>query len=397
MSKIEYKIIEFFERNKIQIFLLVITGLAVLVRYQARGFQSSDMEYYLLPWYEEIKQNGGLKALGNQVGNYNIAYQVCIALMTYIPIHPMFSYKGVSILFDFLLAIVAALSLYEFSNRKNKIAPVIVYAVVLFLPTILLNSAFWGQCDSIYSFFVVWALYFLKRDYCKWAYVMLGIAVAFKLQAIFILPFFLMFYVIEKRCSIFCIFLSLISFYCMSLPGIICGRSIWEPFELYLDQKGAWAALFSNFPSFLVFFGNKWEAYEAIAPVTFLFIIVLLGMMLLYLLHKKTSLHQTKFYYAVAAWTLWTCVIFLPEMHERYAYLVDVLLILAVVDNMRYLIAVLPALFTGIITYSYYLFHVDYDLVGLSVVYIVAYSIYTFLLVREISVENPSKVGAEEE
>ena len=118
MSKTERKIIEFLEEKKTLFFLLAITVLAALARYRARGFLSADMEFYLLPWYEEIRANGGLMALGEQVGTYNIAYQVCIALMTYIPVNPIFLYKGFSILFDFLLAAVAALAVYEHSGRN---------------------------------------------------------------------------------------------------------------------------------------------------------------------------------------------------------------------------------------------------------------------------------------
>lgn len=76
MSKTERKIIEFLEEKKTLFFLLAITVLAALARYRARGFLSADMEFYLLPWYEEIRANGGLMALGEQVGTYNIAYLV---------------------------------------------------------------------------------------------------------------------------------------------------------------------------------------------------------------------------------------------------------------------------------------------------------------------------------
>lgn len=138
------------------IFGVVITLLAVLVRFRVRGFCSADMEGYLLPWYDQIKAGGGLSMLKQQVGDYNILFQVGIALMTYIKnVNPIFLYKGFSILFDFLLAALAGLMAYELDEKKKPARSVIVYAVVLFFPTVLLNSSFWGQSDSVYTFFVI--------------------------------------------------------------------------------------------------------------------------------------------------------------------------------------------------------------------------------------------------
>src|SRR6185437_2335814 len=38
---------------------------------------------------------------------------------------------------------------------------VLAFAVVLFAPTVLINSGYWGQCDSIYAAFCLGSLYFL--------------------------------------------------------------------------------------------------------------------------------------------------------------------------------------------------------------------------------------------
>lgn len=45
MFKIERKIVEFVERNVNILFMLAITGLAIVVRYAGRDFVSGDMVF----------------------------------------------------------------------------------------------------------------------------------------------------------------------------------------------------------------------------------------------------------------------------------------------------------------------------------------------------------------
>ena len=84
MFKIERKIVEFVERNVNILFMLAITGLAIVVRYAGRDFVSGDMTWFLLGWFQKIADNGGIHSLKNQVGDYNILYQTIVALFTYI-------------------------------------------------------------------------------------------------------------------------------------------------------------------------------------------------------------------------------------------------------------------------------------------------------------------------
>ena len=104
MLKWEKKIIVFLELHKELLFFLAVTLLGVLIRISGRNFVSGDLSYYLIPWYNEIKENGGFAALQNQVGNYGIPYQFLIAVMTYIPIKEIYLFKTLSCIFDFLLA-----------------------------------------------------------------------------------------------------------------------------------------------------------------------------------------------------------------------------------------------------------------------------------------------------
>ena len=63
----------------------------------------------------------------------------------------------------------------------------------------MLNSAAWGQCDSIYAAFCLGSLYFLLRGRTWWACVFFGLALSFKLQAIFFLPALLIVLVVNRQ------------------------------------------------------------------------------------------------------------------------------------------------------------------------------------------------------
>ena len=59
---------------------------------------------------------------------------------------------------------------------------------MLFAPTILLNSAFWGQSESTFTAFLLLCIYFLMAEPSNLACLAFGVTFAFKLQAIFLAP-----------------------------------------------------------------------------------------------------------------------------------------------------------------------------------------------------------------
>ncbi|MBR1470024.1 MAG: DUF2029 domain-containing protein, partial [Lachnospiraceae bacterium] len=109
---------------------------------------------------------------------------------------------------------------------------------VLFLPTVVMNSSMWGQCDSIYSSFCILALIFLLKKSYRRAYIMLGIAFSFKLQTVFIIPFFLTYYSVKKDHSIFLYLWTVLVLELSGIPSYLMGRDISAPFQIYFFQVG---------------------------------------------------------------------------------------------------------------------------------------------------------------
>ena len=82
MSKIEKQFINYIEHHKEMIFLILISIIALLIRYAGRDFISIDMKVSFLKWYDIIKSGGGAYSLKKQVGDYGLLYQTIISSST---------------------------------------------------------------------------------------------------------------------------------------------------------------------------------------------------------------------------------------------------------------------------------------------------------------------------
>lgn len=375
MTKTEKKILLFLESKKELFFFVIITLLGAAIRFKMKDFVTDDFELCLLPWYRQIQVNGGLAALGQQVGNYGIPYQFLIALLTYIPIDALYLYKAVSVIFDFALAAVSAAFVCSLRQEKSKSLFLTVYAVTLFVPTIIMNSSAWAQCDSIYTFFIVLALYYLHRNKNFRAFLFIGIAFSFKLQTIFIVPFLIYYIINEKKTSVLWGGSALLGFYILQVPGLVMKRPVLEPFYIYYRQTGYYIDMWKNFPSFWALLGKETLTFRGGAV---LLTMAILGIGLWLLMNRPINMADPQIFMKMLIWSVWTCLLFLPSMHERYAYPLDLLLLLCVfLDRKSWKYAVV-AILCSVFTYSIYLFEHEVNLELLSVIFFLAYLSYSW-------------------
>lgn len=381
MNHVEKKIIDVVNKKKNLLFFIIITCLGIVARLSGIHLISKDMEYWLVPWYNEFVNNGGFDALGKQIGDYNILYQTIIAAMTYIKLDCVLCYKLLSIIFDYVLAFSGAFLYCTISKKKLlSMSFNVCYSVLLFLPTIVLNSAFWGQCDSIYASFVILTILFLYKEKYPLAFIMLGIAFSFKFQTIFILPFIICYYFYKKKFSFLWFFLSLLVFWLSGIGGYIKGRSLLAPFIIYLKQTQTHPSMYMGNPSFWGIIGNDYNCLNVFAIIL---TIVLFGLALYYVMNEKINLAEPEKYFCLAAWSIWTCVLFLPAMHERYLYILDVLLVILAFWNKKYLkYAVLSVLFS-LVSYGVFLFKLESFSKGELLIYIIAWVHFSSILLKE--------------
>lgn len=406
MTKVEKNIIELIRKNLILIFLLAITLCAILLR-ASNGihFESGDYKSFLLPWWNRIEQ-GGVQGLANQVGNYNIPYQIIILLFTYTDLGPLYSYKLLSIFFDFILAFSAGLLVYSWSKGNRKIKGAITYAAVLLSLTVIFNSAYWAQCDSIYVSFILLSLYFLKKEKNIPAFIFLGLSLAFKLQVIFIIPFYLCYYFTTRKVSILHFLIIPAIDVIMCLPAIFMGRPIVDIVKIYAEQTDYGKLIQFNCPNIyaLICDGNDGAYYELFKTFSILLTIAILGTALALLIYKNVDLHNTENLLLTSIWTSFTCLMFLSSMHERYSYLLDILLIVyCVITYKKFWVAVVCHL-VSLRGYCFYLFKYDFlDIKITAIIYMVAYAYLTYAFVKEVlingkknSIENRLNPDTEE-
>jgi len=250
MLKYERKLVDWVCSKIYIIAILAITVIGIVIRYAHRDFVSGDYKWFLSQWYDEIRANGGLEGLHIQVGDYNLVYQFLIAIMTKFPLDALYAYKILSCFFDFMLAILVSYFVYYLSDYERERNACITYAITLLLPVVFLNSACWAQCDSIYVFFLVFSLFALMKDKHILAFILYGISFAFKMQAIFLLPFFVFAYIVKKKFSVLHFILIPIAMILVNIPSFIKGRKLIDVFQIYILQTSVYEKVHMNYPSF---------------------------------------------------------------------------------------------------------------------------------------------------
>ncbi len=366
------------KKNYFKIFSVTI--ITLLLRYRAFDFISYDMNDYLLPWFFIIKNNGGLAALNQQVGDYGLLYQTIIAIFTYLEVNPVYLYKIFSVVFDILLA--GSFSYIVVKNKLNngtyKIHDCLAsYVGILFFPTVFMNSAFWGQCDSVYTFFLLWSIWLLFEEKYNASFFMLGCAFSFKLQSILLTPLFVFLYFYKKKFSWRCFLITFFTFWSSGIIAYLYGRSIFEGISVYLYQVGEYKRMWMNVPSLWFFISDDYNKWHLIAiGLTFL----ILGFGFYMIISRGLQMNSFEQILEIAIFIEWTCIIFLPAMHERYTYVMDILLLMLTFLNKRYIIYAFITACVSSLTCSAFLFTGKILNSWVILIYIFAWLHYCYML-----------------
>ena len=375
MTKFEKRIINFITSHLIPIAFIVVTVLGILIRIPLRHHISFDASTFLLPWYEEIQNNG----LSNQVGNYNLPYQLAIFLLTKLPMEPLYAYKLLSCGFDLLLAVVCAFVIFDITKKWNR--TLLVYCAVLLSPVVVFNSAAWAQCDSIYVFFSVCGLYLLLKDKPFCAMLCFGLSLAFKLQAVFFFPGLLILYFMRKDFSIGHFLAIPLAMVLLSAPMVFVGRSLLELVQVYVGQSDTYHFMTMNYPSlYCIFSANNYDTYSKVA---ILLTVTALGALFFWIAYHKIEMTRENTVMLLFL-SAFTCVQFLPAMHERYGYPYEILAwVLAFLIPQTAPLCIGLQLLT-LRTYSAFLFGAQINLTALAFGNMILYCLYVYLLLKQM-------------
>ena len=291
---------------------------ALLARTALIQFQTPDYIVYLGKWYDFIKAHGGFAALQYNFADYNPPYLYLLTFATMFPISKIWAIKGISIAFDFFLAFTVYLLVSEkYTNRHIAFAAA---TFVLFLPTVLLNSSMWSQSDAIYASFCLLSLYFIMKKKGMISCIAAGLALAFKLQAIFFLPVLIIAVIKKEVHALYLLIIPLV--YALSLlPAAIAGRPFLSMLNIY-SQQSQGTSLTVNAPNFYQWIPNTYFGLFNSVGIYFTLGLIL---MLFFLISQFSDMLTRDMLVRSALLLLLIIPFFLPQMHERYFYVAEVL------------------------------------------------------------------------
>jgi Gpi18-like mannosyltransferase len=336
-------------------FGLVIIFLFVLsffIRYQGLKFISWDLRGSLFPWYEYMSKNGVWESLSHDFSNYTppYLYLLGIATLTKPFLNRISGIKGISLAFDLYNVFI----IYKILGLKYKrvYIPLLAGALAFLIPSAVLNSSFWAQSDSIYTAFLLTSFFFILRGQPFGCMLAFSLAFAFKLQAVFFLPFLLTLSLQKKLPWKYYLLIPSV-YLVMMIPSGLAGRPWLDLLTIYLHQTQNYSDWTLNAASLYVFI-PAWIPESA----TLIFLLIagtlVAGWMLLTIKKIDLSRPANLIHCALASTALVPFI--LPRMHDRYFYPAEILSFVLAFYKPR--LWFLPLLFqaSALLVYNNYLF-----------------------------------------
>ena len=331
--------------------LILVLGVGLLIRKEFIWYVSRDWTGFFELWINEIS-NQGFKALAGDFYDYAPAYMYLLIIAAQFGAKSMVAMKLISVCFDFVVAVAAGLVVYEI--RKKESLSMLVFSIVWLAPTVISNSSMWGQCDAVYASFLMLTVLFFVKDQSRVAMIFYGIAFAFKLQAFFWLPVIILLWLFKKIKTIDFLWIPLMYFISI-VPAWMAGRPFSELLGIYFAQVGVDTNRLSmKYPNIYYIIGelNLPEWYTHAGKYFAVGVILLFMVALTYKLMKTRLTPELLLLICYSQGAL--ALYFLPQMHERYGYFIEIIaIILGVLCIKMFWVPVVHILIT-FITYSYY-------------------------------------------
>jgi len=242
----------------------------------------------------------------------------------------------------------------------------------LSIPTVILNSSMWGQCDSIYAAFAVGSIYFGLAGRSKLAYAFMGLAFSFKMQAVFLMPMFPVLIFMRKISFRDC-YMFFAVYLATLLPAVFAGMPLGVVFSTYFTQAGTYSELNMNI-------ANIWRLVGDVPYEHFLVVglcvagLAVLGLMYFTWVNRKRLVDTVDFVRLAYLFAV-LLPFLLPKMHDRYYFLADVLSVAVFLfDKRRWYVPVI-SIFCSYLAYAWFLMSrfeiIDYKLGALALLVVI--------------------------
>lgn len=357
-----------------------VTVLSLLIRLEVKHVITGDWTTWWEIWFAKLYE-GGFGAIAGDWYDYAPPFVYLLWLITVLPINCMTGFKLMMSGFDFMAAIVAYLIIYEITKDKTK--SVIAYAVFLLNPIFIVNSTLWAQCDMLPMFWVLLCIYFFIKNRSSLAMFFFGVAFAFKLQPLWLLPLLVILW-LNKKVDLKHFLWLPICYLIGIIPAWIAGRPLGELLTIYLSQTEAegWA-LSLKYSNLYYLIGNEGFIEQYHTAGVWLSLAVF--MIVLYYIGRKKLKITPEFMLLLGAFVGLLAPFFLPQMHERYGFFGEVFLILYVMlKPKKFYLPVFQSL-TSFMGYSIFVAQdwtlpIEYmPFITLAVLFGVGYEVYRYI------------------
>lgn len=298
--------------------IVVCLLAALFLRYSLIDFESDDYKFHLSVWFDHIVNNGYFYSLKHRFSDYTPAYLYLLLLAFLSGIPKIVAIKLISIIFDF----VCAFFVYKIVRLKYSegMKPVFAALLTLFAPTVVMNGSLWGQCDVIYTTGLLGCIYFVLTKRESYAFFAFGLALAFKLQAIFLMPLLLVLFVRKEVSWKFFLFLIPLVYLAVITPAWLVGRPLDELLLIYVEQAKFGNLLGGTTPNLYLWVPQAY--YDIFLPAG----IIWTGLLVCGIVVTAMRVVKITKEMLILLATLSVTVLpyFLPKMHQRYFFAADV-------------------------------------------------------------------------
>ena len=360
-----------------QVMIGGVLFFSLLLRVYLFPFQSADYTKNFALWMDEIRLHGGLPALKNPFYDYAPPYMYLLVLITKLPVNELTGIKAVSLFFDYSAVFFVFGIVRSFRSLHTSL---LAAAVFLFVPTVVMNGALWGQCDIIYTCLLLAAFYFLLQAQKNLFAFFMAAAFAFKLQTVFItlLPLLLL---SNGQLKIKHLLWFPAIYLLAIIPTAMAGRPFAELLTIYLGQASSTAHLLTaNAPSVYAMMPDANPDLFSKLGLAFTALLLLIFFWLYR--YKKTTTQPHDLFLFTAALSLLLIPYFLPRMHERYFFAADVFLLVLAFRWPRLWYAPVVCILCSVISYFPFLFDrlpVPFVYLSLSLLLLCVVLVYQYL------------------
>lgn len=372
-------------------FAFVSLSIAALMytRVSILYFDSRDYNIFLSEWLATMRPLSIREALVEKIGDYNLPYLYFLIFISRFKCNDLVLIKFFSCCFDFILAYFFMKTVALKTQKQHW--HLLSFVLCLAIPTLILNSSYWGQCDVVYTAFCVAALYFAMKDKGLLSVIMFSLGFVFKLQTIFIVPALFVCLLVKKIKPIHLLSFPIV-FLLSSLPSMIAGRSLFSIIEIYINQTNEYPELVLNAPSVFQLFGNvEYENFKYFG-MFFTVFVLLCFVYVCYVYREKINEKDMVTIFFISSLLM---PYFLPCMHDRYFFIADVLsVLLFLYDRKKWYVPVFTIL-ASFGCYYYYLMGgitlIDQRITALSLLVVLIIVIRDFI--KNITAGNEIKAA----